>query len=1049
MLTLIYGTAKCGKTTKSLNIARAHASKAEPCILIVPEQYSVTYESLVCNAADTLESTAPNTASAQYIDILSFERLINQTISNYRPNITPAPNASMRDMLIQKAIFKCAGKLNFFNGAINTLGFSSQISSLFDEFERYMLDPIEICNNNHTHAMQLKLDDIALIYNTYQTMLTNKFPNMQDTHATFLQLATTYNLFSNTHFILDQFTSFTPAEMQIISFLTKHAKSVDVTLTLDNPYAPTPTTHSNADILHGLDVFATTRATFEQLQGLERDCKTLALPPRATNLNTTYFAAESMTDEIESVAKVIVNRVRKFNANPSDFAILSNEPAYAPIIAERFKKYDIPIHINQEKNVLSLPITQLFFKILQVFAYNFNHSSTFSYLKCAPNITSKTLYKLENYALAAPITQAQWLGEQPLKFVPMGFEPTDIELLNNFLQQEISPIFAEFKSHFSGRKKAKDIIKAIVSWQNAVKIKQFVATSAQNLNNNAQTQQAREWVAGYKALISTLSDIQSVFADDNFTIKQFITMLKQGLANTKLDLPPNTQNSAEYCDIARFKGDAPKYVFIVGSIDGIFPKRYVSEGIISDSERESLSNLGIALADSTSTKQVTELLTIYRCLNSASHQVIISAPMQNQQSEDVTPSFVFNRAKKVAQPIDIPQFESANATFNMAARYLKDKNHIKDSTIKSIQNWYTKHMPQAMAEAKQFANYSTKAVGESKVLSQLYNKNNISVSRVEAYNKCQFAYFASYGLKAYPRRKFNLSAPDTGSIIHEVLERYCKTVTRWEDIKVDNLRARVADIVLDVLTKYCAKSVIESPRFSSVVAKITNTMQTCLWNIVQYYQQSGFKPIAFEFAFGGKSQSLPPISLTLEDGKKVDIIGKIDRVDAREIETNNAGKVKEIMVVDYKGSDHSIDYDEVVDGVSVQLPTYLHALCGEFTHYKPAGCMYYLYYKAEGAFGERLTSDDYIQINKQLRMQGLMLDYGDRTTVLSRDWAVVSSNRTASADELTQLCEAAVKSVKNTLAKMYKGENYIRPYKFKNNTTQCKWCEYKSVCKKK
>ena len=42
-----------------------------------------------------------------------------------------------------------------------------------------------------------------------------------------------------------------------------------------------------------------------------------------------------------------------------------------------------------------------------------------------------------------------------------------------------------------------------------------------------------------------------------------------------------------------------------------------------------------------------------------------------------------------------------------------------------------------------------------------------SISRLEAYNKCPFSYFAKYILKLEPKQKFELSVSDSGSFLHE------------------------------------------------------------------------------------------------------------------------------------------------------------------------------------------------------------------------------------------------------------------------------------------
>jgi ATP-dependent helicase/nuclease subunit B len=49
---------------------------------------------------------------------------------------------------------------------------------------------------------------------------------------------------------------------------------------------------------------------------------------------------------------------------------------------------------------------------------------------------------------------------------------------------------------------------------------------------------------------------------------------------------------------------------------------------------------------------------------------------------------------------------------------------------------------------------------------------NISVSRLEKFAECPFSYFAQYGLKAKARRVYNLTPPDLGSFMHNILQSF-------------------------------------------------------------------------------------------------------------------------------------------------------------------------------------------------------------------------------------------------------------------------------------
>ena len=88
--------------------------------------------------------------------------------------------------------------------------------------------------------------------------------------------------------------------------------------------------------------------------------------------------------------------------------------------------------------------------------------------------------------------------------------------------------------------------------------------------------------------------------------------------------------------------------------------------------------------------------------------------------------------------------------------------------------------------------------------------------------------------------------------------------------------------------------------------------------------------VAYLFTFccgtGHIVYSLLPVinEIALENGKRIEITGKIDRVDIAKTEDGNY-----LRIIDYKSSARNVDLNEVYAGVSIQLLTYLDAICEE------------------------------------------------------------------------------------------------------------------------
>ena len=122
-----------------------------------------------------------------------------------------------------------------------------------------------------------------------------------------------------------------------------------------------------------------------------------------------------------------------------------------------------------------------------------------------------------------------------------------------------------------------------------------------------------------------------------------------------------------------------------------------------------------------------------------------------------------------------------------------------------------------------------------------------------------------------------------------------------------------------------------------------------------------------EIGFSNKGK-YKPIILDLDNGKKVEIVGKIDRIDTA---TSEEGKY--LRIIDYKSSAKNIDLNEVYAGLQIQLLTYTDAIC-KVEDVMPAGVFYFSLLE-QIVKADKKVSDEEIEqmIRKNFKMKGLIL----------------------------------------------------------------------------
>ena len=163
--------------------------------------------------------------------------------------------------------------------------------------------------------------------------------------------------------------------------------------------------------------------------------------------------------------------------------------------------------------------------------------------------------------------------------------------------------------------------------------------------------------------------------------------------------------------------------------------------------------------------------------------------------------------------------------------------------------------------------------------------------------------------------------------MHEVIDKFFKRV-KEQNLELGNLMAEeeivvkiVDSIVEDELQNANNYRFKETVKYKILVIRLKKIIVKALKFIIESLVYSDFSIEGTEIEFDKKGQ-YKPIEMVLEDGKRLEIVGKIDRIDTAKSEDGNY-----LRIIDYKSSAKNIDLNEVYAGLQIQLLTYLDAVC--------------------------------------------------------------------------------------------------------------------------
>ena len=314
-----------------------------------------------------------------------------------------------------------------------------------------------------------------------------------------------------------------------------------------------------------------------------------------------------------------------------------------------------------------------------------------------------------------------------------------------------------------------------------------------------------------------------------------------------------------------------------------------------------------------------------------------------------------------------------------------------------------------------------------------------SVTELETYAKCPFQYFADKVLDLGSKDEEDLeglSSREKGDLVHEVLVRFYdnrrkqSAISQCDDAGFEAAKQQLADVIDKVITSDTA-----SEDLFRTVDKALLKVTLNQWLAVEREYDVVTTPRYFEVSVGRREGVTDSVLSRAEsisiDGVRLN--AKIDRIDIGDGVFN---------VIDYKSGSLTPGINDILEGRALQLPIYLEIakqLLG--TGYEAAAGLYHKVRLNDcritlGIGKESYRSEAYILKRKTQQM--LSNESFDGTIVRVSGYLAQYVNRISDGNfPLITRVETFVDSKEE-------GDTPITP---RNKTAPCSYCDYKRVCR--
>lgn len=1112
-LRFIYGRAGSGKTRFCLEELKSKIEQgtAEPLILLVPEQFT--------HQAERDLMTLMGTGGVLGTRVLSFQRLAFQIFNTAGGITTPQLHPAGKCIILYRILDKMKDDLTVFSKSADCQGFVNTLSELITEFKRHNVTPedLEAAAEALPQDGPLtgKLTELNFAYRAFEETITSRFQDADDALTLAAGKLDSTSLFRGAKIWIDGFAGFTPQEYLMITKLLEKASRVNVTLCTDCLEV------AGND---GTDVFSPVKRAYSKLVSLAKELGTEVEPavaldgqplfrfnnsPELAHLEAnlysfpyrsyreatgdiSLFSSVNIFSEIEACARDIIRLCRDQGLRYRDIAVVIGDlPSYERIVEVIFEEYEIPCFLDRKVEITNHPLVRLILSMLDIFKENWSYETVFRYLKTGlTGVGQREMDRLENYVLACGIRGNRWTREEDWDIIP-GVLPeereyhTHSELLKeiNAIRYSVSKPLLEFRGKTKGRKTAAQICTSLFEFLCAIGVPERIEGSIETFRAEGKLDLANEYSQVWNTVMEVFDQVVEVMGEETLGIEKFSQLLSVGFGEYEIGLIPASIDQVLVGSVDRSRSHEVKAMYILGVNDGVFPSSARDEGILSDLDRAALDSVGIELASDTRTAAFDEQFLIYRALTASGGYLRISWPISDHEGKTMRPSMIVSRLRRLFPAITqasniIAHEEDEDVVQSLAGRtpsfkYVvsalrREREGKKVSPLwHEVYKWFEgrddwQERCRSIRMAFDYQNLAQPVSREKTAL--LYGSPAYSsVSRLEKYSACPFAYYVQYGLGARERKIYRLRPPDVGTFMHAVIERFSLYVAQqdmsWRTLDRDWCQEKVAEIVEEMLARMRGSGISGSKRYMALALRLKRVVTRSVWLIAEHIRRGSFEPVGYEVDFreGG---AFPPITIELSSGEKVLLTGRIDRVDALKTEEGTF-----LRIIDYKSGTKDFKLSDVAYGLQVQLITYLDAIwekggMGITPPVLPGGVLYFPIDDPIVKGNPESTKEEIeLAIMKKLRMKGLVLadvklvremDHdinGESLIIPARmnKGEVLGKSSAATLDQLSLLRNHTRRLLQGLCEEIMKGNVAISPYK-KKDTTSCKYCSFSPVC---
>lgn len=1096
MITFLFGTYGSGKTTSVLQSIKKDIAAGIHTFLIVPEQEALQAERM------TLDALPPS--AGLDLEVLNFSRLYNRVCREYGGLCYRYITPPIRHLLMWQNLRELSPLLESYRElSAEDESFSSVMLSAISELKACGIraDDLEKAAEKMPKNAPLcgRVNDLALIFASFDRLVSQNYSDSADDLSRLADVLKKEKFFAGTHVYIDSFTSFTAMEHKIIERIFAQAEQVTVTVPLPTPEYRDISTLSIERSLRTLTQSADRHGGHKTV--------TQSNPQRAQDPAITYLfenlwrmetpaSKESVASdraivreicdtpyaEAEAAASHILELLRTGERCRDIVILMRNPEQYRGIIEPALEKNDIPYFFSEKTDFCTLPPMKLLLSALRIKQFHWRKNDIISHIKTGMYAFSARDVDLFEEYMDTWNIQGNRFTDSDWSMNPDGFSevisPRGREILNsaNTVRRRLTEILERFFIRLESAETVADCCRAIYRYFVDIDLEKTLHRMALAESERGNRKKAKEYQSLYGLMLNTLADIANALPEEEVTTEELSYILHTVFRQTEIGTIPTSVDEVMIGSAATMRAAHPKYVFLLGLREGEFPAQTKDRGLFTDSERKTLSELGITLSSDADTRSSDELMYVQRAMAAPSAGLFVFTSTAQTDGKAGTPSLPFQRISALFPNCPPHRFDGSDLHY-LAGSSKNAVSHLRLMKNTSERTTLAKLLEESLPHVTKYA-FSEASEPQCRIQmatqAPLFERSvRFSASRFETYLECPFHYYCTYVLGLREKKNATFRTSDMGTFVHYILEQMVKFIAEQlqngEQPNQELLLKKTEETVSSYIERVCPEELKSSARLRHLYVRLQRLSALMVQNLAEEFTHSEFRPVFFELKTNGQNGNPSPLEFVLADGCRVSFTGIIDRVDL----LKKDGEVF-VRIVDYKTGTKVFSLEDVKKGINIQMLLYLFTLCRdqdpEFFRKlglsdgqppTPAGIVY-LSANLPIIEAEDYDSEDAIlqKASDSLERSGLLLDekdllYAMNDTLSSKFLAGIKEKKDGqlvgkaliNREGFESLYEQIETTVKNITEELRSGRADAAPLRH-NGKDPCTYCKMKPICRR-